>query len=358
MSPFPTGILPMLAVSGTAFDSEEHTFEVKWDGVRAIAYKDGGRFWLETRNHKAALPRFPELAELPAALAARQAILDGEIVVFGADGRPDFDLVRARNAQKDPRAIALARNVAPALFIAFDCLFRDGTELMARPLCERREHLRDVVRPAPVIAAPEGVRGQGVAFFAATAAKGLEGMVAKDLRSPYLPGRRSPAWVKVRHVHGADCVVGGFVPKGTCHLKSLLLGLYDPAGALQYVGHVGTGFSEAENRTLRERLDELRSAQSPFAAVPRAAARGAVWTHPRLVCSVEFLTLTGQGHLRHPTYRGLRFDKDPATCLVDTELGGVRGARGHEPGQISGPAPGQAPGNAAGGAAASAATKR
>lgn len=309
----------MLAVPGEPFDSPQHTFEVKWDGVRALAYKDGDRFWITTRNLKPALARFPELSDLPAALAAARVVIDGEIIVFGADGRPDFDRVCARSAARSPAAIARSARSFPATYIAFDCLWRDGEDLMPLPLKERRRHLREVILPSPHLAAPEGVEGQGRAFFAATAAEGLEGMVAKDLTSPYQPGKRSPSWVKVRNVKSADCVIGGFVPRGEHFLKSVLLGLYD-AGRLLYVGHVGSGFSQDENRELRALLGAIPAARPPFAAIPPACARGAVWTQPHLVCTVEYLTLTSQGHLRHPVYRGIRSDKDPKQCHYEIEL--------------------------------------
>lgn len=309
----------MLPVPGEPFDSEEHSFEIKWDGIRAIAYKDGDAFWLETRNLKPALPRFPELARAARQIRASQAVLDGEIVVLGEDGRPDFDRARSRNAQKSASAILRSQKESPALYIAFDCLFLQGEELFSAPLADRIERLYEACVQGEALLLSKGVVGPGVALFKRIASQGMEGIVAKRLSSPYRPGERSRHWTKVRAVKEADCVVGGFVPKGEHHLKSLLLGLYD-GGRLIYVGHVGTGFSAAENRAVRAALDRLRTEKPPFAAIPPEAAKGALWVRPLLVASVEYLTLTGAGHLRHPAFRGMRTDKEAGACSVANEL--------------------------------------
>ena len=316
----PRGIRPMLATAGKPFDSLRHRFEIKWDGIRALAYLEHADFWLETRNLKPALPRFPELEALKESIAARSAILDGEIVVLGDDGAPDFDLVRSRNAQKSPRAIHAASRATPAIYIAFDALYRDGKALFDEPLAARLEQLEAIVRPGERILLSQGIVGAGKAYFQAAAARNLEGVVGKDLESPYLPGVRSPHWIKVRNVKQADCVIGGFVPKGSALIKSLIVGLYDPHGHLHYIGHVGTGFTEKENALLRSALATLETRVAPFAAIPAEALRGATWVEPRLVCTVEYLTLTAAGHLRHPTFRRLRADKEPEACLITSEL--------------------------------------
>jgi len=311
----------MLATAGEAFDSERHRFEVKWDGIRALAYLDGPALWLETRNLKPALSRFPELTAVRERIQARSAILDGEIVVLGPGGQPDFDLVRSRNAQKNPRAIAESSRLAPAVYIAFDLLHRDGKDLFDAPLEKRLRLLASIVAPGGGIRLSQGIIGPGKAFFEAVASRGLEGVVGKELSSPYEPGIRSKHWVKVRNVRQADCVVGGYVPKGAFFFKSLLLGLYDRKGRLQYVGHVGTGFSEEENRLIRSALQKIARASCPFARIPAEAARHAAWVEPVLVCTVEYLTLTGAGHLRHPAFRAIRADKEPESCTLDHELG-------------------------------------
>lgn len=308
----------MLATSGKPFDSTDHRFEIKWDGIRMIAYRDGNKIWLETRNLKQALPRFPELAELKGLFIDDQIVLDGEVVVFGDDGTPDFDRVRSRNAQKDPAAIARSSCRFPASYVAFDCLYRSGKSLMDLPLSQRIAHLEEAIRPDDrCLILSRGVNEQGKAYFNAVAERGLEGVVGKRLDSRYFPGKRSRDWIKIRHVKTADCVIGGFVPKGRDFLKSLLLGLYHPASGLYYVGHVGTGFTEEENTVLRRGLNRIVTNHSPFTDTPHDVISSAVWVSPRIVCSIEYLTLTGGGRLRHPTFQGVRSDKGPEECLID-----------------------------------------
>ena len=172
-----------------------------------------------------------------------------------------------------------------------------------------------MVTPSPFLSAPKGQTGEGRALFAAVAEQGLEGVVAKALDSPYEPGIRSRSWIKVRNVHQAYCVVGGFVPKGPSSLKSLLLGLYDAQERLHFMGHVGTGFSQDESARIRKELEPLVTKESPFADVPMID-RSTRWVRPERVCTIEFLTVTEQGHFRHATYRGLREDKQPAECRL------------------------------------------
>ena len=319
MSPIPTGIVPMLATPGEPFDSPDFFFEVKWDGIRAIAYRDGSAFWIETRGAKQALPRFPELAGIRTAIRSEAAVLDGEIVVFGDDGRPDFDIARARNAQTSPAAIAASSARHPALFVAFDCLAIDGTSIMSEPFATRRDALLKGVRQTERIAVTHGVLRTGRDYFRALSGLGLEGMVGKALSSPYRPGIRSKEWIKVRSVKEVDCVVGGFLPKEPGLLKSLLVGLYDGDGELRYLGHVGTGFDSREAPVIRKALERIRSTDCPFGHVPLDAAKGAVWVLPRLVCRVQCLALTPNGRLRHPVYKGMRTDKAPRECLLETE---------------------------------------
>lgn len=316
----PRGLKPMLAVAGPPFDSERHRFEVKWDGIRALAYLDRGAFWLESRSLAPLLPRFPELETAKESVRARAAVLDGEIIVPGPGGEPDFDRARRRIALSDPRAIAGASRREPAVYIAFDALHLDGEDLFDTPLRARLERLAAAVEPSERLLLARGVTGSGIAFFEAVKARGLEGMVAKELDSPYRPGARSRHWIKVRNVREADCVVGGFVPKGRLGVKSLVLGLYDAAGHLRCVGHAGSGFTERENRLARQALERMVTAKCPFAEPPQDAAGEAVWVEPRLVCTVEYLALTGTGRLRHPAFRGFRSDKEPEACRLEHEL--------------------------------------
>lgn len=324
MDEMPKRVSPMLAVSGSPFDSDEFAFEIKWDGIRAIAFLDHSHLWIESRNFKPLLPRFPELTGIKDRLEVKQAIVDGEIVVFGPDGKPDFDAVRARNAQKDPIRIADRMRRHPAVFVAFDCLFVDGKSLMSQPLSQRLERLNDILSEGGHLQKSRPVPCQGTAFFEAIKQKSLEGMVAKRLSSPYQPGVRSPHWIKVRNVKQVDCVIGGWIPKEKHRIKSLLLGLYDWKKNLEYIGSVGTGFSADDESALLAVLRPLRRMTSPFNAVAQSIAHSAQWVEPKVVCTVEYLTLTREGHLRHPVFRGLRTDQDAGRCLLDSEYDQVR----------------------------------
>lgn len=321
MSSFPRHIAPMLATPGECFDSPEFCFEVKWDGIRALAYRDEDQLTLETRNFKALLPRFPELMQIKGELRAPRLVLDGEVVVFGSTGKPNFDIARSRNAQRKAAAIAAASTQYPAVYVAFDCLFADGKSLIDLPLLERHALLEQAVDPQVRLSLSRGVVEHGLAYFAAVADKGLEGIVAKRLSSRYRPGKRSPDWIKVRNVSSVDCVIGGFIPKEQRMFKSLVLGVYPESGGrlLHYIGHVGTGFTTAQNRALRARLAGRRRERSPFGAQP-PECKDALWVKPDIVCTVEYLTLTANGHLRHPTFRGVREDKLPGECAIDQVL--------------------------------------
>lgn len=310
----PATIAPMLPVSGRPFDSSHHRFEPKWDGLRCIAFC-GGSTRLQSRNLRAMEGRFPELGTLHRRLRTPLAILDGEIVILDASGRPDFDAVRDRNLIEGAAAARLARQ-RPAAYVAFDLLYAEGEPLLERPLAERIERLKEAVSEGDGLALCRGIVGPGADYYAAALDQGFEGVVAKRLDSPYTPGRRSPHWVKIRRVRSFDGVIAGFVPRGPQHVAALLLaGCRD--GRLFFTGRVGTGWSEAESRDLAAQLGRLGPAPCPLAhPVTRAQApRETIWVAPRLVCSVDYLERSSQG-LRHPVFRGLRDDKPPEACQL------------------------------------------
>jgi len=307
---FTAAIRPMLAVAvSRPFDSPDHLFEVKWDGYRCLAFVDtaGGRgrdgrlVRLQTRNLLDVTARYPELSGLAGQVVGRRAIIDGEIIAW-ADGRPDFG--------------RLQRGQGPFYFVAFDLLYHDGEDLMGRPLVERRERLARVVTPGNRVLISDAVPEHGEALFRAIVERDLEGMVGKARLSPYLPGTRSPFWVKVRHVKRIDCVICGYTAGHNFgRFGALILGAYS-GGRLVYVGHVGTGFDAAEVGRLLRRLRVVET--PPFSGqAPAEVARRARWVEPRLACEVEYTELTSEGRLRHPTYRGLRPDKSPEECVLE-----------------------------------------
>ncbi|HVM27717.1 MAG TPA: non-homologous end-joining DNA ligase [Mycobacteriales bacterium] len=316
-SSLPRGLVPMLAGTGPLPpDDERWSFEVKWDGVRVLAAAEHGRLRLTSRNGNDVTAAYPELAGLAAQLDTA-ALLDGEVVAFSG-GRPDFGVLQSRmHARRPPPA--LLREV-PVTLMLFDVLHLGDRSLLDAGYDERRAALLALGLEGPHWSVPAAFPGTGRAVFEATLAQGMEGVVAKRRDSRYEPGRRSDCWVKVKHLKRQSTVVAGWKPgEGgrSGRVGSLLLGVQGDDG-LVFAGHVGTGFSAPVLRMLGERLAPLRRETSPFASdVPREHARTAVWVEPRLVCDVEFTAWTRDGRLRHPSYKGLREDLDPAHVVVE-----------------------------------------
>jgi bifunctional non-homologous end joining protein LigD len=309
--PYP--VEPMLAVPGTLpVDCSRFALEVKWDGIRAIVYiHDGVR--ITGRRGTDFTRRYPEIAALGASLAGRQAILDGELVAFDERGRPSFELLQRRMNVDDPRAAGLL-SLVPVSYLPFDLLHLDGHTLFDLPYRDRRELLDSLGLDAPPCfpCDPD--------VLEATRQQGLEGVVAKRLDSPYQPGRRTDRWIKVKNLNTVDVVVGGWRPgKGrrAGGIGSLLLGMYGGTapgpGVFMFVGHVGTGFTDAMLDNLYEVLKPLEIGRSAFSGVlPREIVKDAHWVRPELVGEVAFTMWTHEGRLRHPVWRGTRPEVIPA----------------------------------------------
>ncbi len=310
----------MLATSGGGLPADDSGwgFEFKWDGVRAIVYVDGGRARAQSRNLLDITASHPELADLAESLGARQVVLDGELVAFDDNGRSDFGLLQQRMKLTGAAVRRMAQTV-PVVYLAFDLLHLDGHSTMHLPYTERRALLESLGLSGPTWQVPPYFPGDGAAVLEASQAKGFEGIMAKRLDSAYLPGKRADAWRKVKNIRRQELVIGGWTQgEGTRsgHIGSLLVGHYDDEGAFRYAGHVGTGFTQAALKDLAKQLEPLRREDSPFDnAVPRAHALKSTWVEPELVCEVEFTEWTREGRLRHPSYKGLRFDK-PARDVV------------------------------------------
>lgn len=316
--PLPDVIPPMLATAGDLpTDEEGWAFELKWDGIRALAFIEGGRLRLVSRNGRECTDAYPELAGLAAALGSRQVVLDGEVVAFDADGRPSFEALQPRVHLADAAEARRAARRDPVSYLVFDLLHLDGSSLLERPYAERRRLLEGLGLGGERWAVPAAHAGPGADLLEAARANGLEGVVAKRIDSRYRPGRRSRSWVKVKVTSTQEVVIGGWSPgKGArAGLGALLLGVPSPRG-LEYVGKVGTGFTEATLAELTRRLEGLRRGWSPFAsAVPAAEATRAVWVEPVLVGEVRYAEWTRAGRLRAPAWRGLRPDKTPAEVV-------------------------------------------
>ena len=329
--PMPERIVPMLAQLGDLPpDGDRYGFEVKWDGIRAVAYWRPGRWRVETRNLADVTARWPELRDLGRGLGARSAVLDGEIVAFDESGRPSFERLQSRMHLTGEAAIRRRASEIPATYVIFDLLWLDGESLMDRPYTERRAALDELGLHGRAWQTPAYHRGDGAQLLAATREQGLEGVVAKRLDSRYDPGRRSGAWVKVKHTRRQELVIGGWL-RGDMgradRLGALLVGHRDEHGCLRYVGKVGMGYSDADRGELRARLERIPRDESPFTG--RQPVANAIFVEPRLVAEFEFAGWTASGMLRHPSYKGLREDVAPADVVrerkqTDVEVDGRR----------------------------------
>jgi bifunctional non-homologous end joining protein LigD len=311
----PTDRRPMLATlakTRAPLDPADWAFEMKWDGVRALAAVRDGHVTVTSRNGNDLTAQYPELQELGDRVGV-DAVLDGEIVALDAKGRPDFGLLQNRMGLTKPREVEAARRSTPVRYLVFDVLEADGHELTNLGYDHRREALGTVVDAGGSIDVPEAVEASLDEAMAASREQGLEGVVAKRRSAKYAEGRRSESWLKMKHHATQEVVVGGWKPgagRRAGGIGSLLLGIPGDDG-LVYVGKVGTGFRDRDLDEIERLLGPLARKTSPFVDVPGVDARDAHWVTPRRVGEVEFAEWTSAGRLRQPSWRGWRPDKDP-----------------------------------------------
>jgi len=312
-APPPTYQPMMASLTAEPFDDDGWLFEVKWDGHRCLANL-GTATRLTSRTTRDMTGQFPELIDLHRQLAARNAVVDGEIVALDRDGRPSFERMQDR-FHRAPEELARNKGRVPVQFIAFDLLWLDGEPLLDLPLTERRARLVEVLVETGDVRLSQVVQGRGADFFEQARELGLEGVVAKRAASPYRPGTRSHDWRKIKALRRQDCVIVGWTPgqgQRGATLGSLLLAVSD-GGRLHYAGNVGTGFTQTFLADLLPALVEREVARPQFEGAPRL--RGARFVRPELVCEVEYLKWTDDGKLRAASFKGLRPDKPPADCV-------------------------------------------
>jgi bifunctional non-homologous end joining protein LigD len=296
---------------------DEWLYEVKFDGVRALAIKSGRSSSILSRTANDLTAKYPEIADALRDLPAKHAVLDGEIVALDPEGRSSFQLLQSWHR-------TLTSRRPPLIYYAFDLLSFNGRDLKALPLEERKRMMEDALSSAsPPIRFSRGLRAVAPRLMREMQARGLEGLIAKKRHSEYEPGRRSGAWVKFKWSAEQEFVIGGYTaPKGSrFHFGALLVGYYEK-NRLLFAGKVGTGFDGATLKMLEAKFRPLVRAQCPFANVPeclpgankgmtRSAMRQCTWLEPRLVCQVRFTEWTRDHHLRQPAFLGLRDDKQP-----------------------------------------------
>ncbi|MDQ3945006.1 MAG: non-homologous end-joining DNA ligase [Actinomycetota bacterium] len=326
--PMPEGLRPMLATLSDRLPNDQaaYGFEVKWDGIRALAYVSGGRVRLEARSGRDVSHRYPELRELGRRMGTTQAVVDGEIVALDANGRPSFERLQRRMHVESESAIRRLRQDVPVAYAIFDLLWLEGHSTTGLPYEERRRLLDEIGLNGPNWQTPPYHRGEGSTLLEATKAGGLEGVVAKRLDSLYEPGVRTRNWLKVKNHCSQDFVIGGWLPGegARARLGALLVGYYEPGDRgvpeqeprLVYAGKVGTGFTDAELTRLLRLLEDRRQPECPFS--PRPPLKQARWVRPDLVVDVEFTEWTAAGILRHPSYKGMRDDREPEEVVRET----------------------------------------
>src|SRR5262245_10224707 len=319
--PLPRITQPMLATLGEKpFDSDDWLFELKLDGMRAIAVKNGPKVEMWTRNGKTLTNRFPRLAKAFDALPVDTLVLDGEIVALDEAGQSHFHLIQPRIHLSRAKDIQAADEQIPVYFYAFDLLYINNYNLMKFPLIQRKAVLRKLITDnSGWIRFADHVEGSGKQFFDAVSKRGLEGIVAKLKKSEYQQ-TRSRNWIKIKTQQTDHFVVGGFTPPegSRKYFGALLLGLYKN-GDLIFVGRAGGGFDDRALVELDKSLRPLVIKKSPFKEVPNELRKSS-WVEPKLVCAVRFNEWTSDKKLRAPVFQGLRDDLDPTDCRLEDSV--------------------------------------
>lgn len=338
--PMPRDLEPMMAQAASDPPrGEDWGFEIKWDGIRALVWASGGRIdRIRSRNGVDITERYPELARMGRQVGAHEVVLDGEIVAFDEEGSPSFSLLQERMQLTKPAAIRRTAQRVPVTLVLFDVLFLDGHDTTALPYRDRRRLLELLELEGSAWQTPPYDTGDGKAMLEEAHELGLEGVVAKRLDSPYQCGKRSGAWRKVKLQRRQEFVIGGWIEgegRRAGSVGSLAVGYYrerglpGQPGELVFAGAVGTGYTDAMLDTLHAMLTPLEQDESPFdPGGPTVQSGGGRWgrrkltprvhwVEPRLVCEVEYTEFTHEGVLRHPSFKGLRDDKDSRDVVLE-----------------------------------------
>jgi len=316
-------IEPMKARLVASPPEGEWIYEIKLDGFRALAFKEGTQVRLLSRNEKDFGAKFPEVLDAVKRISAREAIIDGEIVALDPKGRSSFQLLQAYD---------LGQERPPIFFYVFDLLRLNGKDLRNEPLVVRKELLEKLLKKVPGgLRFSASLEGPPDKLLAQARRLGLEGLVAKRKDSVYEAGKRSGAWIKLKLHQEQEMVIGGYTPPqgSRQHFGSLLLG-YQVKNGLHFAGKVGTGFDDALLEKLHRRLNALGISDCPFENLPEkkpsrysqgltpAEMKRCHWVKPSLICQVKFSEWTRDGKLRQPVFLGLREDKDASEVVRET----------------------------------------
>ncbi len=323
---------PMLAEGGwQAFDDDDWSFEPKLDGIRCLAEMTTGETKLITRSGRDVTTQYPDIHMIHELVDQVNAVLDGEIVAFDADGKNSFEALQQRMNLANEREIKRMAKQLPVALVVFDLLWLDGRETIGLTLEERRELLELIVEQDERLQLMAHVEANGKAFTGAAKNLGLEGVVAKKKGSKYLPGRRSDTWRKIKLTNTQDCVILGWTPGQGGRSKTfgaLLVGALD-GDTWRWIGQVGTGFTDAMLAIVQEQLDARTRDTPPINDPELAQVKGATFVDPELVCEVEYLEITkGATKMRAPSFKGLRPDKTPDECVLEASTKSAKRQKG------------------------------
>lgn len=292
-------VAPMLLREAQPFDDEAYIYELKFDGIRCIAYIAPDGVALRNKRQKDVSGLYPELADMKKCVK-KKAVLDGELVVF-TRGKPDFYALQKRSLTADEFKISLAAKKNPVHFVAYDILYYDGADLTDMPLIKRKEYLKKYVKEGHGLSVSRYIEEKGVAFFHLAESEGLEGIVAKKKNGLYLAGRRTGEWLKIKVMQEDDLLVCGYKTDERGGVKDLLLGRYDENGRLRYRGKAALGVS-AEEKAVVENFARKNAVQTAW--FPEY--KNAVWFKPVLTGTVRYMRETERGGMRQPVWKGLK----------------------------------------------------
>ncbi len=311
-APMPSEVSVTLAKLGDKpFSDPNWLFEIKWDGIRTVTFVDNGKVRLQSRSKRDVTAEFPEFLDLAKYFRAGTAIIDGEIVTLDKDGRSDFQKLQNRFGVTKPSQKLIAE--VPLTYYVFDVLYCNGFDLRKTPLLRRKEFLHQILRADDRVRYSEHQLEKGKELLAAAKRKGLEGIVGKQIESPYT-GNRTPLWLKFKIVDELDAVVIGWTaPRRTRqYFGALVLGLYDER-ELKFIGSAGTGFDQKTQKDILGQLEKLKVARSPLRDVPKLREH-VEWVRPEIVARIKYANWTEDDHLRAPVFLSIRKDRSPQEC--------------------------------------------
>jgi bifunctional non-homologous end joining protein LigD len=307
-----TDVQPLLAEPHPKpFSAKGWIFEIKYDGFRTFAAREGPRGRLLSRHGKDPTSQYPELRQELESLAVEQVVMDGELVVHDEHGKPDFERLQRRARILRPTEVARVSRELPAFLYLFDLLSLEGFDTRPLPLVQRKALLRKLLPKGGRLVYVDHLEEHGTEMYAEVQRMGLEGVIAKKADSAYLGGRGS-RWLKLRVTQSADLVIVGFVPWGASKVAELDLAAYED-GELVYAGSVAHTISDPLRRELRRVLEAIRRPKPPCAGAPKGEHH--LWVEPLLVCEARYLTWVKGGQLRHAAFLRMRDDKRPEECV-------------------------------------------